>query len=323
MKVLPLDTHLPGVSTLSYGCMGLGGGWNDNPVNQELVKQTHDIVDVVIGSGINFFDHADIYTMGKAEEVFGRVLAERPELRGSIYLQSKCGIRFEDGQGPNRYDFSAQWIEDSVNGILRRLQTDYLDILLLHRPDPLMEADEVAGAFEKLKSSGKVRHFGVSNMQGQQMQFLQRALDMTLVANQLEMSLQHHGWLDEGICVNNDDGKAWNFAPGTLEYCQMNNVQIQSWSSLCRGIYSGRDVSNESRATQQTAQLVSRLAAEYGVSPEAILLAFLRRHPASIQPVIGTTNLDRIKACQQATDITLSREHWYSLYVTARGQNVP
>lgn len=323
MKALPLDSYLPGVSTLSYGCMGLGGGWNNDPVSQEMVQQTHSIVDVVLESGINFFDHADIYTMGKAEDVFGKVLAERPALRESIYLQSKCGIRFEDGQGPNRYDFSAQWIESSVEGILRRLQTDYLDILLLHRPDPLMETDEVASAFDRLKSSGKVRHFGVSNMQAHQMQFLQRSLDMPLVANQLEMSLQSHGWLDEGICVNNEDGKAWNFTPGTLEYCQTNNVQIQSWSSLCRGMYSGRDISNESDATKQTALLVAKLAAEYSVSAEAILLAFLLRHPAAIQPVIGTTNLDRIRACQQATEITLSREHWYSLYVTARGHNVP
>lgn len=323
MKALPLDSYLPGVSTLSYGCMGLGGGWDNSPYTQAHIEQCHQVTDTAIDSGINFFDHADIYTLGNAEAVFGEVLKARPELRETLYLQTKCGIRFDDELGPKRYDFSAAWIEESVNGSLSRLNTDYIDVLLLHRPDPLMEPEEIAKVFDTLKSSGKVKHFGVSNMNAHQMQFLQAALDMPLVANQLEMSLESHDWLDDGICVNNRAGNQGNFAPGTLEYCQLNQVQIQSWSSLCRGIYSGRDISGETQSVKNTAQLVGELASQYGVSAEAILLAFLLRHPSQIQPVIGTTNLARIKACQQATQFTLSREHWYALYVSARGQEVP
>ena len=303
--------------------MGLGGGWHDNPFSQEDVKQAHDVVDTALECGINFFDHADIYTKGKAERVFGEVLKTRPHLRDEIYIQSKCAIRFDDEHGPGRYDFSPQWINHSVDGILSRLNTDYIDILLLHRPDPLMDPEEVAEIFNALKRSGKVKHFGVSNMNGQHMSYLQSVLDVPLVANQIEISLQQLGWLDEVVLAGNPDGKDLNFASGTLEYCRRNDVQIQSWSSLCRGLFSGRDVSQEPEYIQRTAALVADLASQYQVSKEAIVLGFLMRHPAQIQPVIGTTNLARIKACCEAEKITLSREHWYALYVSARGQRLP
>ena len=159
MNSYPLEQYLPGVSTLSYGCMGLGGGWNDDPISADNIKQAHDIVDICLENKINFFDHADIYTKGKAEQVFGEVLKARPELRQHIYLQSKCAIRFDDAAGPGRYDFSNEWINQSVDGILKRLNTDYIDVLLLHRPDPLMDGDEVAEVFRQLTQSGKVRTF--------------------------------------------------------------------------------------------------------------------------------------------------------------------
>ena len=323
MKAYPLDKYLPDVSQLAYGCMGLGGGWNDNPVSQQDIQQAHEIVDIALECGINFFDHADIYTKGKAEQVFGEVLKTRPALRSDIYLQSKCAIRFEDETGPGRYDFSANWISHSVDGILHRLNTDYIDVLLLHRPDPLMEPEEVAQAFNDLKASGKVRQFGVSNMNGQHMAFLQRYLDVPLVANQIEISLQQTHWLDEVVMAGNPDGNDLNFTSGTLEYCRLNDVQIQSWSSLCRGLFSGRDISNEAHNIKQTADLVEQLAAGYQVSKEAIVLSFLLRYPGQIQPVIGTTNIDRIRACCEVQKVCLSREHWYALYVSARGQNLP
>lgn len=323
MKKYPLEHYLPGISKLSYGCMGLGGGWNDDPFAPEHVQQAHEVVDTALECGINFFDHADIYTKGKAEQVFGEVLKARPHLREKIFIQSKCAIRFDDEKGPGRYDFSAQWINESVDGILSRLKTDYIDILLLHRPDPLMDPDEVAETFNTLKREGKVLHFGVSNMNGQHMSYLQSALDVPLVANQIEISLQQLGWLDEVVLAGNPEGKDLNFASGTLEYCRQNNVQIQSWSSLCRGLYSGRDVSQEPEHVQKTAALVADLAAQYQVSREAIVLAFLTRHPAKIQPVIGTTNLERIKACCEVEKVSLTREHWYGLYVSARGQRLP
>ena len=323
MKALPLAKHLPNVSRLAYGCMGLGGNWDDQPIDQGHVQQAHEVIDASLEAGINFFDHADIYTFGKAEQVFGKVFAQRPELREQIYLQSKCAIRFDDAAGPKRYDFSPEWIRQSVDGILARLGTDYLDVLLLHRPDPLMEPESVAEAFNVLQASGKVRHVGVSNMQAHQMAHLQHFLDQPLVANQIEISLQRHDWLDEGVTAGHPTSTGVGFSSGTLEYCQLNQVQIQSWGSLCQGLYSGRDVSQADAATQATAALVAELAAQYQVSNEAIVLAFLTRHPAAIQPVIGTTNVARIQACAAASELVLSREHWYALYVTARGAELP
>ncbi|TMS82002.1 aldo/keto reductase [Pseudoalteromonas sp. S554] len=319
----PLAHYLPNVSKLVFGCMGLGGGWNKDPITSTHLKQTHECIDNAIEGGINFFDHADIYTFGKAEQVFGQALSERPELREHIYIQSKCGIKFADEQGPKRYDFSADWIEQSVENSLKRLNTQYLDVLMLHRPDPLMEVDEVARVFSCLKESGKVKHFAVSNMQQHQMNFLQYALDMPIVANQIEASLQKHQFIDEGLYAGNSDGKDINFTPGNIEYCRSFDIQIQSWGSLCQGLYTGGDLSNASQADINTSILVNKLAAIYGTSAEAIVLAWLLRHPASIQPIIGTTNAKRIKASCEAINVHLSREHWYALYESAKGCEVP
>ncbi|GAB5379516.1 MAG: aldo/keto reductase [Aliiglaciecola sp.] len=323
MPKLPLNQTFPGARPIAYGCMGLGGSWGHEPYKVEHVKQAHEVVDAVLDAGINFFDHADIYTMGKAEQVFGEVLKERPSLREQILIQSKCGIIFEDDKGPKRFDFSKEYILNSVDGILSRLNTDYIDIFLLHRPDPLMEPDEVADAFSILKQAGKVKHFGVSNQNLHQMSLLQNSLDMPLIANQIELHLMHLDFLDDVVLSNNVQGKDLSFTSGTFEYCRMNNIQIQAWGSLCQGMLSGRDVSSQPEHIQRTAELVGKLAAEYQSSKEAILLAFLMRHPAGIQPIIGSTNPARIAASAQATNVTLTREHWYALYVTARGQELP
>lgn len=319
----PLAKYLPHVSRLVFGCMGLGGGWNKDAITKAHLKQTHECIDAAIAGGINFFDHADIYTFGKAEQVFGQALAERPELREHMYIQSKCGIRFEDDKGPKRYDFSVKWIEESVEGSLKRLNTDYLDVLMLHRPDPLMEVEEIAQVFSCLQESGKVRNFAVSNMQQHQMNFLQHALDMPIVANQIEASLQKHQFVDEGVYAGNADGKDLNFTPGSVEYCRHFDIQIQSWGSLCQGLYTGGDLTNASQADINTSILVNKLAALYDTTPEAIVLAWLLRHPALIQPIIGTTNVERIAASCGALNVTLSREHWYALYVSAKGHELP
>lgn len=323
MQHFSLKHIFPRVSPIVYGCMGLGGSWNSNTVSAEHVKQAHEVIDVALQAGINCFDHADIYTLGKAELVFGKVLAERPELREQMYLQSKCSIRFEDGQAPKRYDLSGEWVTHSVEGILTRLNTEYLDVLVLHRPDPLMQPEELADSLMALKKAGKLRHIGVSNMHQHQMAFLQSALNEPLVVNQIEISLQQLHWLEEGVYAGNPEGRDINFTAGTLEYCRQHGVQLQSWGSLCQGLFSGQDVSAQPPHIQQTAALVASLAAEYEVSKEAIVLAWLVRHPAKIQPVIGSTNPQRIQACTQATSIQLSREHWYALYVSARGQELP
>jgi len=319
----PLARYVKHNSPLLFGCMNLGGGWNHNPICKADIQQAHEVIDAVLDAGICVFDHADIYTFGKAEQVFGQVLQQRPELRAQITLQSKCGIRFADANAVQRYDFSAAWIQQSVDNILTRLQTEQLDILLLHRPDPLMQPEEVAEVFARLQQAGKVKHFGVSNMQQHQMALLQDAMHSPLVVNQLELSLRHLAWLDEGTTAGCSGEPGVNFSGGTIEYCRRNQVQLQAWGSLSQGLFSGKDVSSAPAHIRATAELVAQLAAEYQVSKEAIVLGWLMRHPAKIQPVIGSTNIQRIEACAQASKVQLSREHWYALYLAARGRALP
>ncbi|RED63822.1 aldo/keto reductase [Cohnella lupini] len=321
---IPLNKHGFESSQLVLGCMRLGGSWDEAPLTAEHLKQAHEAVDAALSVGINMFDHANIYANGKAEKIFGQVLKERPELRDSIILQSKCGIRFGTEDYPRtRFDFSKEHIITSVDDILSRLGVDKLDILLLHRPDPLAEPEVVAEAFEKLKSSGKVGKFGVSNMSHAQMNLLQTYLDEPLVANQLELSLLKLDWLDSVVHVNQEAGKLSSFPEGTIEYSRLNNVQLQAWSPLAHGLFSGKDISGESKEIQATAALVAKLAEEKDTTLEAIVLAFLLRHPSNIQPVIGTVNPERIIACGEAGKISLTREEWYHLYITSRGRPMP
>lgn len=316
-----MQKYFPQASRMIYGCMGLGGGWTNQPATNQDMQQAHRIIEHVLSLDINVFDHADIYTFGKAETVFGRVLKENPSLRDKLILQSKCGIRFADESGPKRYDFSAKWIEKSVEGILKRLNIEHLDILLLHRPDPLMELDEVANTLTMLQQQGKIKHVGVSNMHGHQIAYLQSALSTPVVANQLEMSLAFRDWLEDGITTNSIANRQSGYAPGTLEYCMLNKVQVQAWGSLAQGIYTGAKTQNE--VDSATAKLVNKLASDYETTAEAIVLAWLMRHPANIQPVLGTTHLQRIKNCEAAMRVQLSREHWYLLLETARGHEIP
>ncbi|MCL9776215.1 aldo/keto reductase [Vibrio methylphosphonaticus] len=304
-------------SSLIYGCMGLGGGWDSAPISKEQIQQTHTVIDAALESGITLFDHADIYTLGKAEQVFGTALKERPCLADIIRLQSKCAIRFADQNGPARYDFSKSYLLDAVDHILSRLGVEQLDTLLLHRPDPLMVPEEVAEAVQALQQAGKIRQLGVSNMNGHQMALLQSALNTPIVCNQIEMSLTKLDWLEQSI------GTGVSSSLGTIEYCRMHDVSIQAWGSLSQGILTGKDTSSQSQDIQDTAHRVTQLSEKYSVSKEAIVLAWLMRHPANINPVIGTTNPARIAACAQAKDIELSRADWYLLFESARGQQVP
>ncbi|WCF10467.1 aldo/keto reductase [Paenibacillus thiaminolyticus] len=323
MNKIPIQQRGLAASRLVLGCMGLGGGWNDEPITEQHLAAAHAAVEAALEAGINMFDHADIYTRGKAEQVFGQVLKERPELRERIVLQSKCGIRFADNGIPGRYDFSKEHILRSVDGSLQRLGVEYLDILLLHRPDPLMEPEEVAEAMSALKSAGKVRAFGVSNMSAGQIRLLQAYSKEAFIVNQLEMSLAKIGWLDQGVHVNQNAAKEDIFPEGTLEYCRLENIQIQAWGPLAQGVFSGRDLSDQPASIRETAGLVQAMADEKDTTPEAIILAWLMRHPAGIQPVIGTANPERIRACGEALNITLTREEWYTLYVSSRGRALP
>lgn len=323
MNKIPIQQRGLAASRLVLGCMGLGGGWNDEPITEQHLAAAHAAVEAALEAGINMFDHADIYTRGKAEEVFGQVLKERPEWRERIVLQSKCGIRFADNGIPGRYDFSKEHILRSVDGSLKRLGIEYLDILLFHRPDPLMEPEEVAEAMSALKSAGKVRAFGVSNMSAGQIRLLQAYSKEPFIVNQLEMSLAKIGWLDQGVHVNQNAAKEDIFPEGTLEYCRLENIQIQAWGPLAQGLFSGRDLSDQPASIRETAELVQAMANEKGTTREAIILAWLMRHPAGIQPVIGTANPERIRACGEAVNLTLTREEWYTLYVSSRGRALP
>jgi len=314
------------LSRLCAGCMGLGGGWEPGTVlKSEHESQTREFIEACLELGINFFDHANIYAIGRAEEVFGRILAKQPSLRNQIVLQSKVGIRFaNDPAGtPQRFDFSFEHIIEATEAILRRLQTDHLDILLLHRPDVLMDGEEIARAFALLKKAGKVRYFGVSNQNRFHMEYIQSFLPDPLVANQLEMNLLHNGFAESVISVNQNVIAYPNGWEGLIEYCRLKNVNVQAWSPLARGLLSGGDIAAASPLVQATAALVQKMANEHSCSREAIVLSWLLRHPARIQPVLGTTRPERLKACAESIRIQLSREEWYRLFETARGQKMP
>jgi predicted oxidoreductase len=308
-----------------YGCMGLGGSWSDEPHGSHHVDQAAAAVQAALDAGITLFDHADIYRSGKSEAVFGEVMAATPGLRERIRLQTKCGIRLNERGLQTHYDLSRDAILERVNGSLERLRTDYVDILLLHRPDPLADPAEVASAVGQLMDEGKVRQLGVSNMSAAQIEALRDRLETPVVANQLEMSLLKRAWLESQVLVNHPEHLDYSFPHGTLEYCTRNNVTLQAYGALARGVYTGAEPDSPTSADAATAELVAGLAGEYGTSGEGVLLGWLMKHPAGIAPVIGTVNPDRIRACGDAARVAqaLTRADWYKLWVTARGSNIP
>ncbi|WP_284755027.1 aldo/keto reductase [Arthrobacter sp. efr-133-R2A-120] len=310
---------------LIYGCMGLGGPWEGSEYGAVEIEQAAAAIEAAMGIGVTLFDHADIYRNGKSEAVFGEVLAGTPELREKIQLQTKCGIRLGQPGVDGHYDLSKDAILDRVNGSLERLKTDYVDVLLLHRPDPLMEPAEVATAVGQLMAEGKVRQLGVSNMSGAQIAFLQDQLEVPIVANQLEMSLHRRAWLESTVLVNHDDALGYSFPHGTLEHCVSQGIELQAYGSLAQGRYTGSTPDAPTAADTATAALVAQLAEAKGVTPEAVLLGWLMKHPARISPVLGSSNPARIAACADAAAnaAAMTRAEWYGLWVAARGSKLP
>ncbi|MFD7986874.1 aldo/keto reductase family oxidoreductase [Kitasatospora indigofera] len=305
---------------LLLGCMGLGGSWDTTPFTSSDIDAAQAAVEAALDSGITTFDHADIYRHGKAEAVFGEVLARSAGLRERITLQSKCGIRLAEGDRPGLYDLRASSIVRRVEESLQRLRTDTLDVLLLHRPDPLADPADVADALTSLHRQGLVRRFGVSNMNAAQIARLQAHMNLPLVANQLEMSLHRRAWLEDAVLVNTAESAANGFPAGTVEHCLNNGIELQAWGALAQGRYTGA-----AEHPQETATLVAKLAEAKGTTPETIVLWWLRRHPAGIKPVIGTSNPQRIRACRDAATLTpdLSHDEWYTLWISARGTALP
>ncbi len=312
------------LSRIAYGCMNIGGSWDGNPISVDQKSKAVAAVMTAYEQGITLFDHADIYSRGKSEQVFGEILQEHPGMRANIILQTKCGIRRKDDPSagvPGRYDFSYEHIISAVEGSLRRLRTEYVDVLLLHRPDPLVEPEEVARAFDELHKNGKVHHFGVSNHTAGQIALLQKYVQQPLVINQVELNLLHNHLINEGVVANMEGGQ-YTSAPGTLEYCRLNNIMIQAWAPVAGGRLFNQTQQADDRLRNLT-EMISSMAKTKQTSQEAIMLAWLLRHPAGIQPIIGSTNPERIIASCLADKVELSREEWYALFVAARGKAVP
>ncbi|MGV3294074.1 aldo/keto reductase [Streptococcus pluranimalium] len=273
------------------------------------VKEAEKVIATSVDNGINFFDHADIYGGGESEIRFRDALKNLDVNREDLILQSKCGIR------KGFFDFSKDHILASVDGILERLGTDYLDFLVLHRPDTLWEPEEVAEAFNHLTSTGKVRHFGVSNQNRSQMEFLQSYLDKPLAVNQLQLSPVHAPMISSGLEVNMTTSGANDRDGGIIDYCRFNKITIQAWSpfqiDLSKGLFSGNPDYKELNAT------ISTLAEKYGVSDEAIIVAWILRHPAKIQTIVGSMNPERITRIADAEKVDLTRPEWYEIYIKA------
>lgn len=293
------------IPEIGLGCMRITG--------LKDKKEVRKLVDTALDEGINFFDHADIYAGGGAETIFGEAFPK--ELRNRILLQTKCAIR-----SGCCYDFSKNHILSSVEGSLKRLQTDFIDILLLHRPDTLMDCEEVAEAFNKLHKSGKVRYFGVSNQNSMQIELLNRCCGEKIIFNQLQFSIAHCGIIDSGINVNINNDAGTNRDGSILEYCRLKDITIQAWSPFQYGMFEGIFIGSDKYP--ELNRVMNRLAESYKVTPNAIAIAWILRHPAGIQAIVGSTNTGRIREICRASDIKLTREEWYELYMAA-GKTLP
>lgn len=294
------------VSQVALGCMRIAG------ISE---KEADAALDAALEIGINFFDHANIYGGGGGAETAFTASAKRLGIkREDMILQSKVGI----DQG--MFNFDKEHMLTEVDGILKRLETDYIDILLLHRPDTLIEPDEVGEAFDRLQESGKVRAFGVSNMNPLQMELLKTGIDEKIVANQLQFGLLHTALIDEGFTVNMMWDASTMRSGGTLEYCRINDIRIQAWSPLQWGYIMGPFLDNPHY--QKLNDALQKLADEKDTTKIAVALAWILRHPAGIQPLLGSMNADRIRAAKDASDIELTRREWYDLYLAA-GNRLP
>ncbi|HGQ0558349.1 TPA: aldo/keto reductase family oxidoreductase [Streptococcus pneumoniae] len=286
-------------------------------IKDKSVKEVEELVETALSVGINAFDLADIYGRGRCEELLGLVLKNRPDLREKMWIQSKCGIRIEEF---TYFDFSKDYIIKSVDGILQRLKIDHLDSLLLHRPDALMESDQVAEAFDLLYKQGKVRDFGVSNQNSMMMELLKKDVKQPLAVNQLQLSAAFTPGFESAFHVNMEDSQAAMRDGSIFEYCKLHDVVIQAWSVLQFGYFKGNFVGNEK--FQALNQVLDRLAIKYGVTSSTIAISWILRYPAKMQAVVGTTNPKHLREVSRAANFSLTRKEWYEIYLAA-GNNLP
>lgn len=292
-------------SAISLGCMRMGG---------LTEKRVDAIMDTAIENGINFFDHADIYGRGDAEKVFGDYLKRNKNARDKMFIQTKCAIH--DGQ----FDFSKEHILKSVEGSLLRLGVDYVDVLLLHRPDTLMEPEEVAEAFDVLEASGKVRYFGVSNQNMMQMELLKTCVKQPLIANQLQFSVTEAGMVTSGMNVNMKNPESVMHDGSFLEYSRIKNITIQAWSPFQYGFFEGNFV--DSDKYPELNRVLAEIGEKYGISKTGVAAAWILRHPANMQVIVGTMNPEHLKDVCDASDVVLTRQEWYDIY-RAAGHKLP
>lgn len=289
-------------------------------IQEKTDAEIRTLVDTALEAGITFFDHADIYGSAPAhgcERRFAEALRLTADQRAEIVLQTKAGI-VKDGP---YFDFSYSHIIEAVDGSLAALDTDYIDILLLHRPDALVEPEEVARALDELAASGKVRHFGVSNHTPAQIELLRRWVTQPLVANQIQLSITHAPVITQGMAMNMGAlDQSVDRTLGTLDYCRLHDITLQAWSPYQAGFFTGPFLGNQEYPELNA--VIDRLAGQYGVEPEAIATAWITRHPARMQVVLGTTNPDRVRAAAAGADLVLTRPEWYELY-RAAGHLVP
>ena len=305
MRTIEIANGEINASEIALGCMRIA---------DMSVKDVSKLITTAIDEGINFFDHADIYGGGKSEEVFGTALKEMKGVREKIFIQTKCGIR--DGY----YDFSKDHILEAVDGSLKRLKTDYIDVLLLHRPDALVEPEEVAEAFSILHASGKVRNFGVSNHNPMQIELLSQYLNQRIIINQLQLSITNTGMIDAGLNVNMQIDKSIDRDGSVLDYCRLNGITIQAWSPFQYGFFEGVFLDNPKFKVLNDE--MDKVAKKYDVPKSAIPIAWILRHPAKIQPIVGTTNPKHLKEICQASNVNLTKKEWYDLYKAA-GNKLP
>ncbi len=305
MKYIKTFSDNVPVSRIALGCMRIGNMSN---------AQADNYLMNAIEYGFNYFDHADIYGGGRCEEVFGAALKRNKGVREKIVIQTKCSIR------KGMYDFSKEHIINSVDCALKRLGVENIDVLLLHRPDLLMEPDEVAEAFDELYNSGKVTAFGVSNHSPLQIELLQKSVKQKLIINQLQLSLTNAKMISSGANVNLDNADGVNRDGYVRDYCRLKGITVQPWSPLQHGFIDGAFLGNEDYAQLNSA--VKEMAEKYGVTDTGLAIAWLLRLPEKMQPIVGSTNIERIKQIAQASDIELTREDWYALYLKA-GYKLP
>lgn len=305
MKQIKLGGSTLQVPAIVVGCMRM---------DELKAVEAETFVQTALDLGANFFDHADIYGGGECERIFARAAKLNDDRREKVFLQSKCGIR------KGLFDFSKAHILKSVDGILERLDTDYLDMLLVHRPDALMEPEEVAEAFDHLLDTGKVRRFGVSIQSPMQMALLQKFMSQKILANQLQLSITNSGMIRSGINVNMENASSIDHDGEVLNYCRLNDVTIQAWSPFQYGMFEGVFLGNAK--FPELNQKIDEISARYGVSNTTITTAWILRHPANMQMISGTMSTSRLKQICQACDITLTREEWYEIY-RAAGNELP